>query len=285
VVGAAALSRGAAGRILQHGDLAETHGGARSRAPMPGYLTLQQDVAIDGGPDLVIRSLLDRQQYADPLGEAAALGIGSAAWPLFGLLWPSGAQLAAHMVARPPALGLTVLEIGCGLALASLACHRLGVDITASDRHPLAEAFLRANLALNGLGPLRYRHGDWNVAAPAGAAPAMPRRRVAGHFDLIIGSDLLYERDAGATLAAFIGLHAGPAGEVRIVDPDRGNRPAFNRQMAEQGFELREERLDRVATAGAEAYKGRLLTYRRRDAQDEAPAAPTASPPHATRTS
>jgi hypothetical protein len=29
---------------------------------------------------------------------------------------------------------------------------------------------------------------------------------------------------------------------------------------------LREERLDRVATAVAEAYKGRLLTYRRRDA-------------------
>jgi predicted nicotinamide N-methyase len=229
---------------------------------MPGYLTLQQDVAIAGGPDLVIRSLLDRQQYADPMGKAAALGISSAAWPLFGLLWPSGAQLAAHMVARPPALGVTVLEIGCGLALASLACHRLGIDITASDRHPLTEAFLCTNLALNGLGPLRYRHGDWS--APSGAA--VPGCRVAGHYDLIIGSDLLYERDTGATLADFIDRHSGPLGEVRIVDPDRGNRPAFNRQMADLGFELREERLDRVATAVAEAYKGRLLTYRRRDA-------------------
>jgi predicted nicotinamide N-methyase len=233
---------------------------------MPGYLTLQQDVSIAGCPDLVIRSLLDQQQYADPTGEAAALGISSAAWPLFGLLWPSGAQLAAHMVARPPAQGVAVLEIGCGLALASLACHRLGIDITASDRHPLAEGFLRANLGLNGLGPLRYRHGDWAVAPPADAAPAVPRCHVAGHYDLIIGSDLLYERDAGATLAAFIGLHCGPAGEVRLVDPDRGNRPAFNRQMADQGFELREERLDCAATALAVAYKGRLLTYRRRAA-------------------
>lgn len=252
---------------------------------MPGYLTLQQDVAISGGPDLVIRSLLDRQQFADPSGEAQALGICSAAWPLFGLLWPSGARLAAHMVQRPPLAGITVLEIGCGLALASLACHRLGIDITASDRHPLAEAFLLANLALNGLGPLRYRHGDWDAAVPANAPAAVPRCRVTGHYDLIIGSDLLYERDAGATLAAFIGHHSAAAGEVRIVDPDRGNRPAFNRQMAEQGFELREERVDRVATAGAEAYKGRLLTYRRCDAQDEAPQAPTASPPQATRTS
>jgi len=179
--------------------------------------------------------------------------------------------LAAHMVARPPALGVTVLEIGCGLALASLACHRLGIDITASDRHPLTEAFLQANLALNGLGPLRYRHGDWDVAVPADAPAVVPRCRVIGHYDLIIGSDLLYERDAGATLAAFIGLHCAPAGEVRIVDPDRGNRPAFNRQMADQGFELREERLDRVATAVTEAFKGRLLTYRRPDSSPEPP--------------
>jgi predicted nicotinamide N-methyase len=225
---------------------------------MPGYLTTQQDIAIAGCPDLVIRSLLDRQQYSDGAGLAAALGISSAAWPMFGLLWPSGAQLAAHMVARPPAIGRSVLEIGCGLALASLACHRLGMDITASDRHPLAESFLHANLALNRLGPLRYRHGDW-AADPA----AVPGCRVTGLYDLIIGSDLLYERDDGATLAAFIGLHSAAAGEVRIVDPDRGNRAAFHRQMAEQGFAHSEQRLDRAATALAVAYKGRLLTYRR----------------------
>ena len=65
-----------------------------------------------------------------------------------------------------------MLEIGCGLALASLACHRLGMDITASDRHPLVEGFLHANLALNRLAPLRYRHGDWAMepAAVPGAA-------------------------------------------------------------------------------------------------------------------
>ena len=173
----------------------------------------------------MIRSLLDRQQYSDGAGLAAALGISSAAWPMFGLLWPSGAQLAAHMVARPPAIGRSVLEIGCGLALASLACHRLGMDITASDRHPLAESFLHANLALNRLGPLRYRHGDW-AADPA----AVPGCRVTGLYDLIIGSDLLYERDDGATLAAFIGLHSAAAGEVRIVDPDRETvRPSTGR--------------------------------------------------------
>jgi hypothetical protein len=50
---------------------------------------------------------------------------------------------------------------------------------------------------------------------------------------------------------------------VWIVDPDRGNRPAFNRLMSAQGFDLNEERLDRPATLDTVAYKGRLLTYRR----------------------
>ena len=94
---------------------------------------------------------------------------------------------------------------------------------------------------------------------------------VSGEYELIIGSDLLYEPDASGTLAGFVARHASPRGEVWIVDPDRGNRSAFNRQMAAAGFLMREERLDRLATVDAAAYKGRLLVYRR-DAAAAAPA-------------
>lgn len=233
---------------------------------MPGYRTKQETIAVAGVDDLIIRSLFDRQQYADPLGEAGRLGISSASWSLFGVLWPSGAHLAARLALRPVAAGERILEIGCGLALASLVGHRRGADVTASDCHPLTEAFLLENLRLNGLPPMKYRRGQWGavpVTAP-GMAPAGAELK--DEFDLIIGSDLLYERDADATLAAFITRHAAAVAEVWIVDPDRGNRPAFNRGMAAQGFDRCEQRLFASLPVGAGTlphYKGRLLVYRR----------------------
>ena len=230
----------------------------------PGYDTKEERIAVSGAQDLTIRSLLDRQQFFDPSGEAERRGISSATWPLFGLLWPSGAQLAARIALRPVRAGERILEVGCGLALASLVGHRRGADVTASDCHPMAAAFLRHNLRLNGLAPMPFRYGEWALPRAGSArGRTLGGRTVTGRFDLIIGSDLLYERDEQATLAGFIGRHSKPAAEVWIVDPDRGNRPAFNRQMAALGFALREERLDVPAAAGAPAYKGRILVYRR----------------------
>lgn len=224
---------------------------------MPGYETKQERIAIAGVDDLIIRSLLDRQQFSDPLGDAERLGISSAMWPLFGMLWPSAAHLAARLALRPVPGGERILEIGCGLALASLVGHRRGADVTASDCHPLTSAFLDVNLQLNQLGPMKYLHGDW-------VQRTVEREdRVRDRYDLIIGSDLLYERDDGAVLAGFIGRHAEACCEVWIVDPGRGNRPAFNRQMAALGFRRDEEAIHVLETPGRVAYRGRVMVHRR----------------------
>ena len=216
---------------------------------MPGYLVKIETLAV-GGLDMQIRSLLDRRQFSDPLGDAARAGISSAAWPLFGMVWPS-AQVLADAMLRFELGAKRVLEVGCGLALASLVVQRRRGDITASDRHPLTEAFLLDNLRRNGLAPLRYATGDW---ADAGAA--------LGRFDLIIGSDVLYERGQPEALSRFIEQHSNPAMEVLIADPDRGNRGAFNRRMDSLGFDRTELKV-RELPGGGGAYKGRLLSYRR----------------------
>ena len=129
-------------------------------------------------------------------------------------------------------------------------------------RRHLASGFLRANLRLNGLAPMNYRHGQWNIPAREQVRGGLHRGSVVrGRFDLIIGSDLLYERDALGGLAAFISRHAHAQSEVWIVDPDRSNRVSFNRQMAELGLSMTEQRIDVAASAGIDAYKGRLLKY------------------------
>ena len=81
----------------------------------PGYLTKQESIAIQGVPNLLIRSLLDKQQFYDPEDAALALGISSAFWSLFGLLWPSGSRLAERLAQRPVNADERILELGCGL--------------------------------------------------------------------------------------------------------------------------------------------------------------------------
>ncbi len=231
---------------------------------MPAYLTLRHRIPIAGAADLLIDALADRNQFDDRRGHAARLGISSATWPLFGWPWPTGLRLAARLAERPLSAGERILEIGCGLALPSLVGHRRGADVTASDCHPLASTFLRHNLRLNGLAPMDYRHGHWNLPSRVPAREGGHEGSVVqGRFDLLIGSDLLYERDSAGGLAGFIDAHTTDNAEVWIADPDRGNRPEFNRHMAGHGFTLQEERLDSAATPLADAYKGRLLVFRR----------------------
>lgn len=236
---------------------------------MPGYLLKQERIAVQGADDLTIRSLLDRQQFSDPHGVAERLGISSASWPLFGLLWPSGAHLAAALAVRTRTPGERVLELGCGLGLASLVAHRRGIDVTASDCHPLASAFLQENLRLNRLPTMKYLHRQWGPAQPIRAAPAAGTRHIVGpgaapdQFDFIMASDVLYERDPLGDLAAFIVERCAPSAEVCIVDPNRGNRSAFSQRMVTLGFTLDEVRLDVPEALGVPAYRGRMLHYRR----------------------
>ena len=231
-----------------------------------GYKTKVESVAIAGAQDFVLRTLLDRQQFHDPEGVAQRRGISSATWPLFGLLWPSGIHLAAHLARRPVCPHERILEIGCGLGLASLVGHKRGARITASDRHPLTEVFLDHNARLNDLSLLKYRHGQWGADAEE-IELEDDIAVLSGRYDLIIGSDLLYERDAPEALAAFIDQHAEAAAEAWIVDPNRGHRAAFNRHMAAYGFTLEDDvRLNEppIGYGRPGSYKGRLLAYRRR---------------------
>lgn len=221
---------------------------------MPGYTTRQQQVRL-GGDEYRIRSLSDHQQFSDPDGRAERLGISSAQWCLFGQIWPVG-RLLANAMSDFAIEGKRILEIGCGLGLASLVLQRRGANIVASDIHPLVEPFLAYNSALNSLPSVPYRELVWDVPSPA-----------LGYFDVIIGSDVLYERTHAELLAALVGRHSNAKAEVLIADPGRGNSAPFTRALAIQGFAVTETR-GAMNDDDLPPFAGRLLHYRRDVAVD-----------------
>ncbi len=203
-----------------------------------------------GGYDFVIRALKDTQQYADPDGAADRAGITSTTWSLFGNMWPSG-RILAEVMDEHSLTDLRVLELGCGLGLASLVAHRHGADMTASDYNPAAGEFLIENVSLNQLLPLTFHQCDWSKLQPE-----------MGDFDLIIGSDLLYEPDHPALLSSFIDRHSKAAVEVIIIDPDRRQQREFTRAMEKLGYvysmaRATSEQIERLQ------FKGKIMTYRR----------------------
>ncbi len=228
----------------------------------PHYHTKTETIEIEGVSDLIVQSLLDRQQFYDPTGAASRLGICSASWSLFGMLWPSSIRLASALALRPVDANEKILEIGCGLALASLVAHRRGANITASDRHPKAKLFLQENLRLNNLPKLPFRHGQWGEH-PIPSLEDTGAELLYKKYDLIVGSDLLYEPDMPKALASFVNLYAAEHAEVWIVDPNRGYRPAFNRKMQTLGFELSSDKVLTETDTDHEKYRGRLLIYNR----------------------
>ncbi len=217
---------------------------------MPGYEVETVTHRI-GGSDFRIRALLDRQQFSDPEGSAERAGVSPASWPLFGVVWPAGFALAEEM-SRFPVAGKHILELGCGIALASLVLARRGADITACDHHPLAEAFLQHNTRLNDLPALPFRTAPW-----LGPNPLL------GRYDLIIGSDLLYERGHAQLLAGFIGLHAHPASQVLIADPGRGYASPFSARMSELGYVRSAKSMPMANSPGMPGSRGQLFSFLR----------------------
>src|SRR5690348_14974286 len=199
------------------------HGWALPGASMSGYRTREIEQPI-GGHRYRLRLLSDTQQFADPDGHGARAGISSAQWSLFGQLWPAG-RLLAQAMDRFEIAGKRILELGCGIGLASLVLQRRGADVLATDFHPLAEVFLAYNAALNALPALHYRQVRWDLPLPA-----------LGRFDAIIASDVLYERGHAELIDAVVERHASPCAEVLVTDPGRGNSARFSRLLARRGF-------------------------------------------------
>ncbi len=217
--------------------------------PMTNLRLCYQTVEF-GIIDIHLCTLRNRQEFHDPAGIAEKLGISSASWPIFGVIWPSSLVLA-HFIFDYETGSKRVLEVGCGIALSSLLLNKQCADITATDYHPEANKFLQRNAKLNGGRDIAFEQVDWAAENDS-----------LGRFDLIIGSDLLYEDSHTKLLADFIEGHSRPACEVIIVDPGRGRKNGLSSRMIEFGFTSSHQKPSHTEYL-EEEFKGHILKFER----------------------
>lgn len=127
--------------------------------------------------------------------------------PYWSVLWRSGVELA-RQVSQAELGGLRVVELGCGLALPSLAAARQGAQTLATDFEAEALELAERNAAANDLA-LETARVDWHQ-------PDELIRRAP--FDLVLAADVLYEPEAVAPLLDLLPQLAPAAW---IADPGR----------------------------------------------------------------
>lgn len=203
-----------------------------------------------GKTDIHLCTLRDKQEFHDPSGSAEKLGISSASWPLFGVIWPSSMVLA-HFINDYDTKSKRILEVGCGMALSSLLLNKQSADITATDYHPEVNTFLKRNALLNEDNPIAFEQADWT-----------DNTDTLGTFDLIIGSDLLYEDEHIELLTTFIEAHAKPSSEIIIVDPGRGRKNKLSTKMSLLGFTCSQQSPINTEYLDKE-FKGHILRFKR----------------------
>jgi predicted nicotinamide N-methyase len=165
--------------------------------------------------------------------------------PYWAELWSSSIALA-HDVAGRSLKGASVLELGCGLGLPSLAAARAGGRVLATDWSPEAVRAVADNARRNEV--------ELETAVVSWSAPERIVERAPWRF--VIASDVLYERRNVALLLELLPRLVDGAGQVLIADPQRAPAGDFV-QRAEADWHVR-------TTGSPRSERARIHRLRRR---------------------
>jgi predicted nicotinamide N-methyase len=130
--------------------------------------------------------------------------------PYWAELWASAVALA-HDVSLRSLRGKRTLELGCGLGLPSIAAARAGGRVLATDWSADAVAATKANAESNGV-VLETLVCSWE--APEPIVERSP-------WNLVLASDVLYERQNVDVLLDLLPRLVDEHGMVLLADPGR----------------------------------------------------------------
>jgi predicted nicotinamide N-methyase len=154
--------------------------------------------------------------------------------PYWAAIWPSSVVVANEIVtggiaaARGPK---RAIELGCGIGVVTTAAMKAGLDVLATDYYEPALEFTRANTCRNIGREAATRMVNWRE---------LPKDL--GRFDLIIASDVIYEREYAGLLPRVFEKLLQFDGHAVIADPGRVATPAFLYACTGLGLKVAEKK-------------------------------------------
>lgn len=171
---------------------------------------------LDEAIDIICASMSPEEQV-DPFAEDLC--------PYFGILWPAAEALSHYLNERPEIIRKrSVLELGCGLGYPSLVATQLGALVLATDYHPDVEEYFKRNCRHSVI-ECDYRRLNWRED-----------KTDIGLFDVVMGSDVLYESKHPSEVAKGLIRFLKPEGVILLSDPGRVYLGQFLTAMKEEGY-------------------------------------------------
>jgi ETFB lysine methyltransferase len=172
--------------------------------------------SLDEAIDLLCESLSEEEQK-DPFAEDLC--------PYFGILWPAAEALSMYLADHSELVrNKSVLELGCGLGFPSMVASHLGGKVLATDFHPDVEEYFQRNCRHSVIS-CDYLRLNWRED-----------KKDIGLFDVVMGSDVLYESKHPLEIVKGLTKFLKPNGTIILSDPGRNYLQQFITAMRSEGY-------------------------------------------------
>lgn len=145
--------------------------------------------------------------------------------PYWAEIWPAAVTLSHVLMEEMELAGRSVIELGAGVGMASIAAARNGARVVSTDYSTEALRFVTYNALRNGVS-LDTGRLDWRMV------------RSDEKFDIVIAADVLYERVNLLPIVTAIETLLAPGGAAYIADPRRRLAEQFLELVRENGFSV-----------------------------------------------
>jgi predicted nicotinamide N-methyase len=200
----------------------------RLRAELAAEYDLREVGHRFGESDFTFLSVLDSYALLDRISPEEFLK--DEQMPYWAEIWPAAVTLSRQIMEGGELAGRSVLELGAGVGMASIAAAKSGACVLCTDYSTEALRFVAYNAMRNRV-VLDTCRLDW--------------RMVMGDekFDAVIAADVLYERVNLLPIVTAIDALLAPDGVAYIADPRRRLADQFLELVHENGFRVADTRM------------------------------------------